>query len=204
MPSHTSSLPVVFLDTYAASPEGFATVYCDGSSTGRDQGAAGWSWYRNDFEWGAGGIVCGTNNIAEITALMEALRNAEPDEPLVVVSDSRYAIGAVCEWYEGWERRGWRTSTGGDVANVDLIRAARRALVDRPGTTMVKHVRGHGKDKSARAEDIHGNRLADLLAKEARLATAAAGQPTHADPMDWEIVHGRGRRKLPFIEALDA
>lgn len=179
------------------------TVYTDGSSSGTSTGPIGWAWYCDDSTWEAGGELDGTNNVAEISAILQCSSSLPLTQPLVIVTDSQYAIGAVFKWYAGWERDGWRTSTGGEVKNVDLIKATREAVFARRASTLIKHVRGHGKDKNTLTQDLHGNRLADMLAVEVRNRVKEGGQVEVATPFSREIIHGRGRKKLPFTDPVD-
>lgn len=189
-----------FLDTYTPSPEGFRTAYTDGSSSGTAQGCIGWAWWVSDDEWEAGSQEQGTNNVAEITGILRAVEATPADVPLLVVSDSQYAIGAIFTWFSGWERGGWRTKSGDEVKNVPLIRQARAAVLEHRAPLLVKHVRGHGKDSSALAEDVHGNGLADMLATEVRQRAKENGEVEEVGPFDRFIVHGEGRRKRPFTK----
>lgn len=190
-----------YLDTYAPAPEGVRVAYTDGSSSGGTLGPAGWAWYCTDHDWGSGGVLEGTNNHTEIEGIIQAMLATPTHEPLVIVSDSQYAINAIFKWAEGWARRGWRTATGESVKNVALIMRAQDALVMREAMTFVKHVRGHGKDPQVSEVDLHGNAMADLLAVDARKRVAGAGEADEFCPFDLRIVHGRGRKKRSFVES---
>jgi ribonuclease HI len=86
----------------------------------------------------------GTNNVAELTAILNALEATPKDEPLVVHTDSQYAIGVLS--------RGWKAK-----ANGTLIAQIRKALEGR-GVRFV-YVPGHA--------GIPLNERADELAREA-------------------------------------
>ena len=51
----------------------------DGSALG-NPGPAGWAWYVDDDRWAAGGWPRATNNQGELTAVLELLLWAFPDE----------------------------------------------------------------------------------------------------------------------------
>jgi ribonuclease HI len=88
----------------------------------------------------------GTNNIAELTAVLRAVeRAAGSDRPLVVHTDSQYAIGVLS--------KGWKAK-----ANQQLIADIRQALTARPGVRLV-YVPGHA--------GVPMNERADQLAREA-------------------------------------
>ena len=66
-----------------------------------------------------------TNQRMELTAIAEALEYAQEKrrgcEKVIIYSDSAYAINCYLkEWYVKWQRNGWMTSTGKEVANKDL------------------------------------------------------------------------------------
>jgi len=66
-----------------------------------------------------------TNNKMELMAILEGLRALKrPMQwPVTVYSDSQYCVKSLTTWWPGWSQRGWRTAAGGDVKNLDLIKA---------------------------------------------------------------------------------
>lgn len=99
---------------------------CDGACKG-NPGPAAWAWViareadGSPGRWAAGALGTATNNIAELTALDELLASTDPSVPLEVRMDSQYAMNAVTTWLPGWRKRGWKTSSGGPVANRELV-----------------------------------------------------------------------------------
>ncbi|KAJ7143352.1 ribonuclease H-like domain-containing protein [Mycena crocata] len=74
-----------------------------------------------------------TNQRAELTAVIMALelardrQNALRDDPfflLTIHTDSKYAIGCLCDWLDTWKQNGWRNARGFEVSNHDLIEHA--------------------------------------------------------------------------------
>lgn len=191
-------MDIAYLDPHTPNPPGVPAAYTDGSGAGYSNGPAGWAYWVDDYDWAAGGIPGGTNNIAELTAIAEAC-TANPSGPLLIVSDSTYAVESIFRWAQKWEARGWDAAAEAGIANIDLIRDTRARFQARAGRTYVKTILGHGKDKQLLAEDAWGNKLADILAGEARLR-AQDGDPAVVLPGDREIVHGRGRRRRSFTE----
>ena len=45
-----------------------------------------------------------------------------------IVSDSEYTIKACTEWIKKWKTNNWKTSTGGDVKNRELIESIDKSL----------------------------------------------------------------------------
>ncbi len=62
-----------------------------------------------------------TNNIMELTALIEAYKYLPLDSSLVIYSDSDLCVKTVSLWAEQWEKRGWKRK-GGEIKNLELVR----------------------------------------------------------------------------------
>jgi ribonuclease HI len=87
----------------------------------------------------------GTNNIAELTAILRALRMVKnPEIPVVVYTDSQYALGVLS--------LGWKAKQ-----NRVLVEDIRREMQRFREVRFVK-VEGHA--------DIHLNNMADELARD--------------------------------------
>lgn len=61
-----------------------------------------------------------TNQRAELTAAVEALKAVKTSSAITLVSDSNYVVKGITEWLPGWKSRGWRKSDKKPVENVDL------------------------------------------------------------------------------------
>ncbi|MFS0704837.1 ribonuclease H [Cellulomonas sp. 179-A 9B4 NHS] len=147
------------------------TVSTDGSCLRNPGGAIGWAWVNHDGTSASGGARSGTNQVAELTAVLEAVLAHPGEEPLRVVADSQYAIKCASEWLPGWRRKGWRTASGGPVQNLGLVQAIDRAIADRTGPVTFGWVRGHTGDRfNERADELAG-----AAARAARDGTLPAG-----------------------------
>jgi RNase H len=82
-------------------------VATDGACPG-NPGPGGWAWTTGTTH-ASGGQPVTTNQEMELRAILEALR-ARPAQPIVILTDSQYAIDWVTTWLPGWRRNGWRTS----------------------------------------------------------------------------------------------
>lgn len=94
----------------------------------------------------------------ELIAIETALDNVfEKDNyPIVVVSDSMYAVNVLNKWMYYWERDGW-----GDKANLDIIKRLKSKIKSFSCGVKFIHTRGHGRGKE---KFIEGNDEADRLA----------------------------------------
>ncbi len=99
------------------------TIYTDGACSG-NPGPGGWGAvliFGNTQKEISGGAKDTTNNIMEMTAVIEALKLLK--EPCVVslYSDSAYVVNAFKEhWIEGWIAKGWVNSKKEPVKNKEL------------------------------------------------------------------------------------
>lgn len=100
--------------------DGRLVVATDGSAK-PNPGPAGWSWYVHDAAFAVGGWSHGTNNKAEMFAVLAAIR-AIRDVPLLILSDSEYTVNSCSKWLPGWRRRGWRKADGNPPENLPILR----------------------------------------------------------------------------------
>ncbi len=106
-----------------------------------------------------------TNNRMELTAAIEALKHTSPHSRVTILSDSAYVVNAFLQnWFQGWQRRGWKNAKGQPVENQDLWREL-KTLADARYVTW-KKVKGHAGDRF--------NEMADQLAVDA--IRSAVGQ----------------------------
>lgn len=78
---------------------------------------------------------------------------------MTIVTDSRYSIDCVTNWFRKWIRNNWQTSDGKPVENKDLIQSILVKINERDSlkvTTTFEWVKGHNRDP--------GNEEADRLA----------------------------------------
>lgn len=139
---------------------GVIIAAADGSAL-NNPGPAGWAWYVDDHRWAAGGWPLGTNNMGELMAVLDLLRQtASVEDDLLVLCDSQYVINSLTKWLPGWKRRGWRKADGKPVMNVELLKEIDTALQGRRVT--FDWVRGHAGHEL--------NEAADARARAAALA----------------------------------
>lgn len=131
-------------------------IYTDGACKG-NPGPGGWgAWLRSGEHEKelSGGEPLTTNQRMELTAAIEALTALTRPSTVVLYTDSRYVLGGITSWIQGWKRNGWKNSAKQPVKNADLWRAldaaAERHTID------WRWVKGHAGDV--------GNERADALA----------------------------------------
>lgn len=99
------------------------TIYTDGACSG-NPGPGGWGAIlimgdvRKEI---SGGSENTTNNIMELSAVIEALKLLKRPCKVNVFSDSAYVVNAFNQkWIYGWIKKNWRTAGGDPVKNKEL------------------------------------------------------------------------------------
>lgn len=101
-------------------------IYTDGASRG-NPGPSSWAFVvlENDHLYKgskSGFLGNSTNNVAELTAILEALKFAERlSGEVVIYADSSYALNSITQWMNGWAAKGWKKSDGKPVQNLRLM-----------------------------------------------------------------------------------
>lgn len=105
------------------------TAFTDGSclNNGTLTARAGWGVVIRNAEGvtieAAGPLNDGhhpTNQRAELTAAIEALKIIKKPAVVDLYTDSKYVVLGINEYLAGWKARGWRKSDKNPVENVDL------------------------------------------------------------------------------------
>lgn len=99
------------------------TIYTDGACSG-NPGPGGWGSiliYNNTKKEISGGCPDTTNNIMELTAVIEALKLLKRPCNVSLYSDSAYVVNAfIQKWIYGWIKNNWKTSNKEPVKNKEL------------------------------------------------------------------------------------
>lgn len=99
------------------------TIYTDGACSG-NPGPGGWGailMLGENRKEISGGSENTTNNIMELTAVIEALKILKRPCKVNVYSDSAYVVNAFLQkWIYGWMKKGWKTAGGDPVKNKEL------------------------------------------------------------------------------------
>ena len=99
------------------------TIYTDGACSG-NPGPGGWGailMYNGNKKELSGGCKDTTNNIMEITAVIEALKALKFPCEVDLYSDSAYVVNSFNQgWIYNWLKKSWKTASGEPVKNKEL------------------------------------------------------------------------------------
>lgn len=140
-----------------------AVAYTDGACLSNPDGPGGWAFVVQQssgvITHRSGHMPSTTNNRAELTAVIEAIKFMPEDEKFTIYSDSKYVIQGITEWVDGWRKRGWVKKNGDEVKNSDLWQKL-DCLADKRIT--FRWIKGHNGNTL--------NEMADSLAESAAAA----------------------------------
>ena len=98
-------------------------IYTDGACSG-NPGPGGWGailMYKDSKKEISGGNKNTTNNIMEMTAVIEALKLLKHPCKVKLYSDRAYVVNAFLQnWTKNWIKNNWKTSDKKDVKNKEL------------------------------------------------------------------------------------
>ena len=131
-------------------------IYTDGACSG-NPGPGGWGtilMYKEYKKELSGGVKQTTNNIMEITAVLEGLKALKMQCEVEVYSDSAYVVNAFNQkWIYGWMKNGWKNASKEPVKNKELWQELYE-LTKVHNVTFIK-VKGH-------SDNIYNNRCDEL------------------------------------------
>lgn len=98
-------------------------IYTDGACSG-NPGPGGWGsilMYKGNKKEISGGKEDTTNNVMELTAVIEGLKLLKFPCRVKLYSDSAYVVNAFAQkWIYGWLKNGWVNSSKEPVKNKEL------------------------------------------------------------------------------------
>lgn len=139
-------------------------IYTDGACSG-NPGPGGW----------AAVLICGehkkeiyggdkntTNNIMELTAIIEGLKALKQKCEVEIYSDSAYSVNSFNQgWIYNWIKKGWKTADGKDVKNKELWEEL-YALTKKHTVTFNK-VKGHSNvELNNRCDELASKAITEL------------------------------------------
>ena len=140
------------------------TIYTDGACSG-NPGPGGWGailMYKDNIKEISGGKKDTTNNVMELTAVIEALKLLKFPCKVNLYSDSAYVVNAFLQnWVINWQKNNWKTSDKKDVKNKELW----KELIELCNIHNVKFikVKGHADNKyNNRCDELARNAISNL------------------------------------------
>ncbi len=99
------------------------TIYTDGACSG-NPGPGGWGailMFGDTKKEISGGLDNTTNNVMELTAVIESLKMLKRPCKVNLYSDSAYVVNAFLQkWIYGWIKKNWKTAGNEPVKNKEL------------------------------------------------------------------------------------
>lgn len=136
------------------------TIYTDGACSG-NPGPGGWGailMYKDTKKEISGGKKDTTNNVMELTAVIESLKLLKYPCQVNLYSDSAYVVNAFLQkWINNWQKNNWKTSDKNDVKNKELW----QELLELTNMHQVKFIKVKGHS------DNEFNNRCDELARKA-------------------------------------
>ena len=140
-------------------------IYTDGACSG-NPGPGGWGailFYEDNKKEIYGNSPNTTNNIMELTAVIEALKLLKVECEVELYSDSAYVVNAFDKgWIYNWKKNNWRTSGKDDVKNRELWEEL-DALTQKHKVKFIK-VKGHSDNEfNNRCDYLATNAIKELI-----------------------------------------
>ena len=130
-------------------------IFTDGACKG-NPGPGGWGAimkYGDHVKELNGYSAETTNNIMELTAVIEALKSLTRPCNIILTTDSNYVKNGITEWIHSWKKKGWKTANKKPVKNKEywqqLDVEVQRHTID------WKWVKGHsGHPENERSDEL--------------------------------------------------
>ena len=139
-------------------------IYTDGACSG-NPGPGGWGtilMYENTKKEISGGKKDTTNNVMEITAVIEGLKLLKYPCTVEIYSDSAYVVNAFNQhWIANWRKNGWKNSKKEDVKNRELWEELESLM--KPHEVSFIKVKGHSDNEyNNRCDELARNAIKTL------------------------------------------
>ena len=138
-----------------SNPDNTVHIFTDGACKG-NPGPGGWGAvlkYGDHVKELKGYSSETTNNIMELTAVIEALKSLTRPCKIILTTDSNYVKNGITEWIHSWKKKGWKTANKKPVKNKEywqqLDVEVQRHTID------WKWVKGHsGHPENERVDEL--------------------------------------------------
>lgn len=140
------------------------TIYTDGACSG-NPGPGGWGtilMYKENKKEISGGKENTTNNVMELTAVIEGLKLLKFPCKVKLYSDSAYVVNAFQQkWIYGWMKNGWKNASKEPVKNKELWQELYK-LTKMHEVDFIK-VKGHSDNEyNNRCDELARNAIKEL------------------------------------------
>jgi len=140
-------------------------IYTDGACRG-NPGPGGWGAvliyedYRKEIY---GGSLLTTNNIMELTAVIESLKKIKFTSSIIITTDSKYVKDGITKWIYNWKKKNGKTANKKPVKNKELWIELDNSIQDHKITW--EWVKGHSGHTENERADFLANKGIDSLYK---------------------------------------
>ena len=137
-------------------------IFTDGACKG-NPGPGGWGAimkYGDHVKELNGYSAETTNNIMELTAVIEALKSLTRPCAIILTTDSNYVKDGITQWIHNWKKKGWKTANKQPVKNKECwlqldVEVQRHQI-------KWKWVKGHsGHPENERADELANEAVED-------------------------------------------
>jgi len=142
-------------------------IFTDGACKG-NPGPGGWGAimkYGDHVKELNGYSAETTNNIMELTAVIEALKSLTRPCAIILTTDSNYVKDGITQWIHNWKKKGWKTANKQPVKNKECwlqldVEVQRHQI-------KWKWVKGHsGHPENERADELANEAVEDNVNRE--------------------------------------
>ena len=103
-----------------------------------------------------------TNNIMELTAVIESLKLLKQPSIITITTDSTYVKNGITNWIHNWKKNGWKTAAKKNVKNKILWQELDKLIKEHKITW--RWVKGHsGHLENDRADELANIAIEDAL-----------------------------------------
>ena len=103
-----------------------------------------------------------TNNIMELTAVIESLKLLKKTSVIIITTDPTYVKNGITNWIHNWKKNGWKTAAKKNVKNKILWQELDKLIKEHKITWC--WVKGHsGHLENDRADELANIAIEDAL-----------------------------------------
>ena len=139
-------------------------IFTDGACKG-NPGPGGWGAivrFKDNEKELKGYNSLTTNNIMELTAVIESLKVIKKPFDIEITTDSKYVKNGITLWIHNWKKNGWKTASKKPVKNKELWIELDNLIIKH--RVSWKWVKGHsGHLENERADQLANEAIEDRI-----------------------------------------